>query len=401
MKTLRIAGVMAGTSADGVDVAVMRIGPDWRWRLESLRHTGYTRTLRSAILAAAAGQGGAAELARLHAALGRRIGAAVRAAWPEAGLDAIASHGQTVFHQGRHATLQLGDPASIAALSGVAVISDFRAADIAQGGEGAPLVPWADNWLFGHRRRYRVVLNLGGIANLTLLPAGRDAARIRGWDTGPANMALDALMEQISRGRQACDRGGAFAARGSVNPRLLASLLRHPFFRRPAPKSCGREQFGVQFVRALLARWGQLRPQDIAATLVALTATTVARALPREACEVIVAGGGVRNRTLMRALAGAAAAPAGGWLRSDALGVPAQGREAMAFALLGAAHLRGIPSNLPAVTGARRAVVLGSFTPCPAPGAISSRPAVRIGAVARAGNRRKETFLSGYASRHP
>lgn len=353
---------MSGTSADGLDVAVMAIGPGWRWRLEAFRHFGYPPRQRAAMLAAASDRAPASALAALHVDLGRRIGHAVRGLGP---LDAIASHGQTVFHQGRRATLQLGDPATIAAVSGVAVISDFRAADIAQGGEGAPLVPWADAKLFAHPRRPRWVLNLGGIANLTFLPARGRAEGIRGWDTGPGNMALDALMQQISHGRQAYDRQGAYAKSGRVRPILLDALLRHPYFRRRPPKSCGREQFGAAYVEALRRRRPHLPPQDLMATLVALTASTVALGLRACAAEVIVAGGGSRNRALMAALT--AAAPQCRLLRSDDLGVPSQAREAMAFALLGAAHLRGVPANLPAVTGARRPVVLGSFTPAPNP----------------------------------
>ncbi|MGH9476584.1 MAG: anhydro-N-acetylmuramic acid kinase [Terriglobales bacterium] len=356
---MRIAGVMSGTSADGIDVAVVRIGPRWRWRLEAFRHQAYPAALRRPILAAAGGAGGAGELARLHVELGRRIAGAVTAAGAAGALDAIASHGQTVFHQGRRATLQLGDPATIAALTGVAVVSDFRAADIAQGGEGAPLVPWADARLFARPRRARWVLNLGGIANLTYLPAGGRADAIRGWDTGPGNMALDALMQHLAHGHHAFDKQGSYAASGKPDPGLLATLLRHPFFRRRPPKSCGREQFGAAYVAAIRRRWPHTRPQDVMATLVALTARTVATYL--EPGEVIAAGGGVHNRALMAALA--AAAPQCHFLRSDELGVPAQAREAMAFALLGAAHLRGEPANLPAVTGARRAVVLGSYTP--------------------------------------
>ncbi|MGH9468702.1 MAG: anhydro-N-acetylmuramic acid kinase [Terriglobales bacterium] len=360
MPPLRIAGVMSGTSADGVDVAVVRIGAGWRWKLEGFHHAAYSPRERSAILAAASGRATAPALAELHVAIGRRVAQAVRAtrATP---LDAVASHGQTVFHAGRRATLQLGDPATIAALTGVPVISDFRAADIAQGGEGAPLVPWADLWLFGHPRRFRAVLNLGGIANLTLLPPGRDPAAVSGFDTGPANMPLDSLMQLASGGRQAYDRNGAYAASGEADSRLLAALQRHPFFRRPPPKSCGREQFGAPYVAAILRRYPRLARADVMATLVRLIAWSIARQLPPDTTEVIVAGGGVRNRTLMRALA--AAEPAVRWLHSGELGVPAQAREAMAFALLGAAHLRRVPANVPAVTGARRAVVLGSFTP--------------------------------------
>lgn len=358
MKPLRIAGVMSGTSADGIDVAVVRIGPGWRWKLEAVRHVAYGARERATILAAANGQARTQALAELHAALGRRIGQAVCATGAAAGLDAIASHGQTVFHQGRKATLQLGDAAAIAARTGAAVISDFRAADIAQGGEGAPLVPWADGKLFAHARRARVILNLGGIANLTFLPAGGEPEGIRGFDTGPGNMALDAFMQQLSNGRQLFDKNGVYTAHGRIDRKLLQELLAHPYFRRRPPKSCGREQFGAGFVARLRGD-----PHNVMATLVALTAHSIAANLPQTPIEVIAAGGGTRNRVLMAALA--EAAPQAQWRRPEEFGVPSQFREAMAFALLGAAHLRGVPANLPAVTGARRAVVLGSLTPGP------------------------------------
>ncbi len=362
-RAVRIAGVMSGTSADGVDVAVMRIRPGWRWTLEATHHAAYDRAERQAILAAASDQAETSEIAELHVALGRRIGRAVRSACDPGSLDAVASHGQTVFHAGREATLQLGDAATIAALTGAAVVSDFRAADIAQGGEGAPLVPWADAKLFAHPTRPRVALNLGGIANLTFLPAGGEPEGVRGLDTGPGNMALDALMQQISDGRQAYDKNGAYAAQGRLYLKLLTVLLQHPFLRRQPPKSCGREQFGATYVAGILRRFPRVDRHDVMATLVALTARSVAQHLPQEPIEVIAAGGGTRNRALMAALA--AAAPRARFLRSEQFGVPSQFREAMAFALLGAAHLRGVPANLPAVTGARRAVVLGSLTPDP------------------------------------
>lgn len=368
-----IAGVMTGTSGDGVDVALARIAPDWSWRLLGWQHAGFAPRERRAILAVAGGAAGPAELARLHFGLGRRIGAAVRAACQTAGvapgrLALVASHGQTVFHQGRVASLQIGAPAAIAAAAGAAVVSDFRAADIAQGGEGAPLVPWADWRLFQHPARYRVALNLGGIANLTLLPPGGSADEVIGFDTGPGNMACDALMQELSGGRRSFDRGGALGLRGQVQAGLLRGWLRHPFFRRPPPKSAGREQFGAAYVRELRRRARGAAAADLMATLAALTAATVALGVRRGgrralAAEVIAAGGGVRNRAIMAALA--RALPRCRWRTSDEVGVPAQAREALAFALLGEAYLRGEPANLPRVTGAARAVVLGSYTPAP------------------------------------
>ncbi|HUX68474.1 MAG TPA: anhydro-N-acetylmuramic acid kinase [Terriglobales bacterium] len=369
-----VAGVMSGTSADGLDVALVRIAaPGWGWQLLGFHHARYAARDRRAILAVAEGKATVAELARLDVWLGRRIGEAVLEAARLAGLcparpDVIASHGQTVFHQGRVATLQVGDAATIAAVAGVPVVSDFRSADIAAGGEGAPLVPWADWRLLTHRRRYRVALNLGGIANLTLLPPRAQPAQVLGFDTGPGNMALDACMQQFSGGRRPFDAWGGLASSGRANAALLRRLLRHPFFRRRPPKSAGREQFGAAYVAEVVGQAPRLAGADVMATLVALTAETVAAGLrgagPEAlAGEVIVSGGGVHNRALMAALQ--AAAPGCRWLTSDQVGVPAQAKEAIAFALLGEAHLRGEPGNLPSVTGAARAVVLGSFTPAP------------------------------------
>ncbi|HEY7856582.1 MAG TPA: anhydro-N-acetylmuramic acid kinase [Terriglobales bacterium] len=355
-----VAGVMSGTSADGVDVAIVNVGRAYRARLLALRHTAYTPSERAAVLEACSGRASTAEMARLDVALGRRMAAAVTAAAKGQRLDLIACHGQTVFHQGRVATLQLGNAAAIAARTGVAVVSDFRSADIAQGGEGAPLVPFADYHWFRHRGRYRVCLNLGGIANLTLIPPSAQLNDVIGFDTGPANMALDGLMARITAGRKRFDPAGALAAQGTVNQKLLTRLMSHPFIRRRPPKSAGREQFGEAF----LATLPELPPADLMATLVAFTAQSVARALPKsEGVEVIASGGGVHNRALMQALR--QAAPKCVWRTSDQLGVPTQAKEAMAFAILGAAHLRRVPANLPRVTGARRAVILGAHTPAP------------------------------------
>lgn len=363
-----VAGVMSGTSADGMDVALVEVGTRWRWKLAGYWHRAYAPAERHALLGLAAGGGTPAEAVRWHARLGQEIGHAVAAAcreldFPLRRLAAVASHGQTIYHEGRVASLQIGDPARIAAVTGVPVISDFRAADIAAGGEGAPLVPWADRILFASPGVYRVALNLGGISNLTLLaPRGKTIA----FDTGPGNMACDALMSSLSGGRQGVDRNGKLAAQGRVDEAVLTELLRHPYFRRRPPKSCGREQFGAAFVDEIRRRHPEVGGADLMATLVELTARTVTKGIALGgkaalAADVIVAGGGSKNSAMMRALA--TNAPGCRWRRSEEFGVPSQAREAMAFALLGEAHLRGVPANLPSATGAARAVVLGSYTP--------------------------------------
>lgn len=360
---------MSGTSADGVDVALVAVGTQWQWRLRGFTHVPFRSAERRAILAAATGGGNAAGLAQLNVALGRRYGEAVLTACRAARiaprrLAVVACHGQTVFHHGRRATLQLGDAATVAAATGVDVVNNFRAADIAAGGEGAPIVPWADWRMFTHPTRYRATLNLGGIANLTLLPPQARQDAVVGFDTGPGNMLLDAYARHLSHGRQAFDRDGRLALAGHVDQRLLRALLRHPYFRRRPPKSCGREEFGAAFLDRALRSARRLPPADVMATLVMLTAATVARGLG-DATEVIVAGGGARNPALMAALR--QAAPGCTFRLSDAFGLPAEAREAVAFALLGEAHLRREPASLPRVTGARYAAVLGSFTPAPRP----------------------------------
>jgi anhydro-N-acetylmuramic acid kinase len=366
-----LAGVMAGTSADGLDVALVSVGSGREWELLGFEHFGFGKGLRERVLAVAGGSGNAEAIAKLSVDLGRRIGLGVLAACRRhrVRVEAVASHGQTIFHQGRRASLQIGDAATIAAVTGRPVISDFRSADIAQGGEGAPLVPWADWRLFGHAREWRVALNLGGIANLTFLPPGRTPAGVWGYDTGPGNMACDTLKQQISCGRQSYDRNGVMALRGVADEAVLRALLQDSYFRRRAPKSCGREQFGADYVGGLRRRWPRLQGEDLMATLVELTAETVTRGLKAAPpCTVMVAGGGWRNRALREALRRRASGYS--FMSSDDFGVPTQAREAMAFALLGAARLRGEPANLPRVTGARRAVVLGSLTAAP-PGVAS------------------------------
>jgi anhydro-N-acetylmuramic acid kinase len=378
-----VVGLLSGTSADALDAAVCSIeggGPGARVRLEAFGSRPLDPALRERI--AGAGSAGAREIAELHGDLGEAFAEAclsvlVAAGVPEEAVDLVGSHGQTVHHhsgEGKRSTLQLGDGDRIAERTGFPVVSDFRARDVAAGGEGAPLTPYADLVLFapttpeGGRR---AVLNLGGIANVTILD--RDPARVVAFDTGPANAPLDRLARRISGGELSCDAGGELAAKGEVDRALLAELLRHPFLARRPPKSTGTEAFGDAFVDGLVARRGRA-DASLLATATAFVAESVAAALRAHAPpgpavgEVVVAGGGVRNGTLLarlrEALPGVRVVP------SDERGVPARAREAMAFALLANDACLGLPTNLPRVTGARRAATLGKL----------SFPALREGA---------------------
>ena len=241
----------------------------------------------------------------------------------------------------------------IAERTGVPVVSDFRPRDIAAGGQGAPLVPFVDLFLFGRSRRTRVALNIGGIANITVLPSGI------AFDTGPGNMVIDALTREATRGRQNFDRGGRIAARGRVDRALLDRLLADPYYRRRPPKSAGREQYGAEFV-ARLQQTG-LPPPDLIATATVLTAATVARAVaPYRPAELIVSGGGAHNPRILAHLA--ACLPGVAIATSADYGIDPDAKEAIAFAVLAYQTWRGRPSNVPAATGARRPVVLGHIT---------------------------------------
>lgn len=329
------------------------------------------------------------EIARLHADLGEAFADAARSAIEEASSgqrpSLIGLAGQTVCHlpgrSGRSVTLQLGEPARVAARTGLPVVAEFRQSDVAAGGQGAPLVPWADWVCFRDATSPRMVQNIGGIGNVTWLPPGGGVDDIVAFDTGPGNMIIDGLVAKCTEGRERMDRDGRRAARGRVLDDVLADWLKHPFFRRKPPKTTGRETFGRAFVEA---EWPRLRraggtPDDWIATATALTARSIARACRRflpgcrilpagraKKCQffgtMIVVGGGARNPTLMAMLAaempGLAVRPV------SSLGIPDQAKEAMSFALLAAARLDETPANVPQATGAHRPAVLGQLV-CP------------------------------------
>ena len=375
---MRVAGIMSGTSLDGIDVAVVDIeGSGWNKRAATVAAgtTPYPAAVREAILAVSNAEAHTREIARLHFLLGELYAEAVvrlcrREGVPLASVKLIGCHGQTIFHEGEPAawlgrrvasTLQIGEASVIAERTGIPVVADFRPRDIAAGGRGAPLVPYVDYLLFRHRRRGRIALNVGGIANITAIPGGGPPESVVAFDTGPGNMVIDALAAHFTGGRLRCDRGGRLAARGRVCTALLDRLLAGPYYRRRPPKTAGREQYGHEFVARLLA--SGLPAADLIATATALTAAAVAEGIRRFAPaaaregDLIVSGGGAHNPRIMAYLA--AFLPSLTVATSSEFGVDADAKEATAFAILAYETWHGRPSNLPSATGARRAAVLG------------------------------------------
>jgi anhydro-N-acetylmuramic acid kinase len=316
--------------------------------------TPYSEPVRSAILAIDRPKG----LSHLNFQLGELYARAVLRAVRRYGpVELIGCHGQTIYHEGGAHTLQIGEPAILAERTGVPVVSNFRARDIAAGGQGAPLVPYVDYLLFHHPKRTRIALNIGGIANITVIPAGAAPGDVVAFDTGPGNMVIDALAREMGL---PCDRGGKLAASGRVDRALLDDLLADPYYRRPPPKSAGREQYGAAFV-ARLKNSGLPMP-DLIATATVLTAATVAMGvgMHRLPTDLIVSGGGVHNPQIMAHLAGFL--PGIAISTSTDHGIDADAKEAIAFAVLAHQTWRKKPSNLPSATGARHAVVLGNIT---------------------------------------
>jgi anhydro-N-acetylmuramic acid kinase len=379
-------GLMSGTSLDGIDAALVRLaGPaeQPRVRLLAFVTLPYPPEVRQWIMRVAAGEQTTAErVSQLNFLLGELFANAAsrvcRAAHvsPQR-VSVIGSHGQTIYHQGSPAqvpghrvavgpnTLQISEPAVIAERTGVPVVADFRTADVAAGGQGAPLVPMVDYLLLRDGQKGTVTLNLGGIANVTVIPAKAKPLDIVGFDTGPGNMVGDALVRRFTGDREYYDAGGRVAALGKVNEPLLADALCHPFFLQPPPKSAGREQFGQDFVARYFFPRRRARFEDLLRTSLELTARTIAGALARfvfpdeKIDRLIVSGGGAHNPLLVKRLA--ELLPNLAVELSDRYGLPVDAKEAIAFAILADRTLHGLPGNLPSVTGARRAVVLGKI----------------------------------------
>lgn len=372
---------MSGTSADGVDAALVEwpAGTAPRpFRLLAFCEEPFERALQDRVHRLAGGEVPGPEclreLARLDVELAERFARAAQSVAAQAGLrldeiDAVASHGQTVAHHpADRATLQIGDPSLIAERTGCTVVADFRPRDVAAGGEGAPLAPFFHYAALGDPEESRLVLNLGGIANVTWIPKGAEPDDVIAFDVGPANSLLDGVVRAASGGAERMDAEGRRAARGRVDEALLATLLDDDFLRRPPPKSTGRERYGSAEAAALVAcaRRDGRSLDDLLATLVAFTARAVALAARDHLAaarpdRLLVGGGGARNPAVMRALA--AALPGARVEPCDAAGVPAAAAEAMAFALMGRNALLGIPNHLPRCTGAKRRCVLGEIVP--------------------------------------
>jgi anhydro-N-acetylmuramic acid kinase len=379
-------GLMSGTSMDGVDAALVRLtgtAEQPRVRLLAFVTLPYPPEIRRWIVPVATGDPtSAGEVSQLNFLLGDLFAKAALRVCRVAHISpqrvsVIGSHGQTIYHQGRaelipghraavgRNTLQIAEPAVIAERTGAPVVADFRAADVAAGGQGAPLVPLVDYLLLRHEQKGTVALNIGGIANVTVIPAKAKPLDIVGFDTGPGNMVSDALVRHFTGEREYYDVGGRVAALGKVNEPLLADALSDPFFSRRPPKSAGREQFGRAFVERCFLSRRRARFEDLLRTSLELTARTIASTLARfvfpgrKIDRLIVSGGGAHNRLLVRRLV--ELLPHLAVELSDRYGLPVDAKEAIAFAILADRTLHRLPGNLPSVTGARRPVVLGKI----------------------------------------
>jgi anhydro-N-acetylmuramic acid kinase len=382
---MRVLGMMSGTSADGIDVALARISgapPAIAAKFEGHHHVRFPASVREAILRLANGAPTTtAEISQLNFLLGEEFARAAIAAckkWrvPVRQISLIGSHGQTIFHQGVAAgflgrrvasTLQIGEPSIIAERTGVVTIGDFRPADMAAGGQGAPLVPFVDYLLYRDPRIGRVALNIGGIANLTVIPAGARPGQLFAFDIGPGNMVIDAIVETATGGRSHYDRDARLAIRGKLIPALLSTMLKEPYLRKRPPKTAGREQFGRAYAEKILG-WGKRHhasTEDLVRTATVFTSLSIADALRRfvlpraRVDELIVAGGGARNPLLMAQLA--AALPEIEIVPASEFGVPAEAKEAFAFAVLAYEAYHGRTNTLPSATGARHPAVMGKL----------------------------------------
>jgi anhydro-N-acetylmuramic acid kinase len=378
---MRVAGLMSGTSADGVDVAIVEIT---RRKVELLAFEmfSYRPALRGEILRMCRPESASVDsICHYDFVLGEVFADAVvglcsNSGIPLASIDLIGSHGQTIHHNARgkrygrkliRSTLQIGEPSVIAQRTGITTVADFRPRDIAAGGEGAPLVPYADYILFAHKRLSRAVQNIGGISNVTFLPNGCSRSELIAFDTGPGNMVIDSIIRLTTDGKRNFDRNGKMAERGAVDRELLSDMLRHSFLRRRPPKSTGREEFGAAFAEQLYRRAVEngLSNADLVATVTAFTASSIARAyrriLPTMPDEMILCGGGAHNRALVKMLR--AELPDVKMLLTDDFGISVDAKEAVSFAILAWATMKGMTNNVPAATGAEQPVVLGKIVP--------------------------------------
>ncbi|HWX20123.1 MAG TPA: anhydro-N-acetylmuramic acid kinase [Candidatus Binatia bacterium] len=379
-----VVGLMSGTSADGIDAVVAQVfgsGRGLRARVLAHVHQAFPRHLQRHILHVGL-HGSVAEICELNFLLGEHFARTALAAVRRAKLQpkhiaVIGSHGQTIHHLPNArtpSTLQIGEPAVIAERTGITTVADFRVRDMAAGGQGAPLVPYADWALFTHKTKPRIVQNLGGISNLTFLPPRAKLQDVLAFDTGPGNMVIDGLVAALTSGRRTFDENGRLAAAGTVCEKLLTEMMAHPFIRRRPPKTTGREEFGEAFVRKVLAsgRRRKLSYADIIATATAFTAVSIAEAYRRfvfprltpdllSRLQIVLGGGGAKNPVLRHMLYERMGARE--LLTHEDFGIANAAKEALAFALLAHETLAGYPANVPAATGARRAVLLGKIVP--------------------------------------
>jgi anhydro-N-acetylmuramic acid kinase len=390
-KSMLVLGLMSGTSADGIDVALARIsGEPPRLRAKLLGHTStkFPSALRKEILGVAEQQSTTAgELSQLNFRLGEIFAEAALAACRHFRVSPrkvalIGSHGQTIFHQGKSApylgrpiasTLQIGDPSVIAARTGITTVGDFRPADMALGGQGAPLVPYADYLLYRHEKFGRVSLNLGGIANLTVIPAAATPQQVFAFDTGPANMLIDALVSHFTRGRQRYDKNAHLAGKGRDIAPISSLLLKEPYLYEPPPKSTGREYFGKEYVAKLiqLGRKYHAKPNDLIRTATWFTLASVRLAMelfvvPKtKVHQLIVSGGGANNPLIYSVLSEFYRHNGIEVMKSSHFGIPIDAKEAFAFALLAYETFHHRPSNLPSATGAHGPAILGKISYAP------------------------------------
>jgi len=395
-----VAGVMSGTSADGINVALVKFegetdaspvlrgghknrtgGGPRHCNFTLLAHDEYAfpaRVRRAILQSMNAESASVADLARLNFLLGELYANAVMrcARTHRVEVDLVGCHGQTLYHQGTPTaylgrklavTWQTGEGAVISVRLGVPVVSDFRPADMAAGGKGAPLVPFLDYTLYRDRKIGRIAQNVGGIANLTAIPANATPQQVIAFDTGPGNMLIDGVMDEVFS--RPYDRHGYVASTGKVLEHVIRKLLRNSFFHQTPPRTAGREDFGPEYLRQFLSLCGAVNQRDIVATATALTARSIGDAVRRfvqtkskDYREMIVSGGGAKNRTLMEMLRNELS-PLGIALRfSDEFGIPTEAKEAVAFAVLAHETWHRRPSNVPSATGAKRAAVLGKIS---------------------------------------
>lgn len=374
-----VAGIMSGTSLDGIDVVLVQI-TDSRLRSQirqvAFKTVSYQPAVKEAIRAACqVERSDVASICSLNFKLGELFADAVIELCREsqialADLDLIGSHGQTIWHQPGDSTLQIGEAAVIAARTGVITVADFRVRDVAAGGQGAPLVPYAEYLLYRHPQKNRLLQNIGGIANVTVLPAGGGPETVTAFDTGPGNMMLDFAIHLFSSGQLAFDQDGKIAGQGSLHQAMLAELNAHPYLTQPPPKTTGREMFGDQYASLIIGKYREqgVSIADMLATLTYFTASSITNAyrqfiFPRQQVdEVILSGGGSRNQTLLKMLRRELSnIPV--YVQED-IGFDGDAKEAVAFAILANEVISGHTNNLPTVTGARQPVIMGKISLC-------------------------------------